>query len=357
LSEAIVPLRPFDEADALDWLRSQPDGRTRLPMSILSQRWGWSRQRTSRRLDAWAKQKLIRRRGKLIAAVDVTAPKAVTLPRRAVAQPIDIAPVPAPIVTPTAAADVALVAHVARAHLSAVDVTAYVAAVALAGAAAWFSIRGMVVLFPGAPISVVGMAAAMESAKLVTAGWLARRWRKTPFTWRAVLAALVAGLAVINAAGVYAQLVAAHVGDRGNLRAAIDTQSATIDAKLESQIHIVADLDRRLNQVDLTIEEAARRGRTKTALAAMDGQKKARLALVGERQREADALAALKTERATVTAKGRQAETEAAPIRYVAELLGVDTDSERAIRWLIALMVLCCDPLAIALTAATSARR
>jgi hypothetical protein len=50
-------------------------------------------------------------------------------------------------------------------------------------------------------------------------------------------------------------------------------------------------------------------------------------------------------------------ETEAAPIKYVAELIGADTDSERAIRWLIALMVLCCDPLAIALTAAASARR
>jgi hypothetical protein len=37
------------------------------------------------------------------------------------------------------------------------------------------------------------------------------------------------------------------------------------------------------------------------------------------------------------------------PIRYVAELIGADTDSERAIQWLIALMVLCCDPLAIAL--------
>lgn len=54
---------------------------------------------------------------------------------------------------------------------------------------------------------------------------------------------------------------------------------------------------------------------------------------------------------------GRRIETEAAPIRYVAELLGTDTDNERAIRWLIALMVLCCDPLAIALTAAASASR
>jgi len=65
----------------------------------------------------------------------------------------------------------------------------------------------------------------------------------------------------------------------------------------------------------------------------------------------------LKTERATLSAKGRQIETEAAPIRYVAELIGPDTDPDQAIRWLIALMVLCCDPLAIALTAAASARR
>jgi hypothetical protein len=63
-----------------------------------------------------------------------------------------------------------------------------------------------------------------------------------------------------------------------------------------------------------------------------------------------------KAERASVAAKGRQIETEAAPIRYVAEFLGADADSERAIRWLIGLIVLCCDPLAITRTAATSAR-
>ena len=41
-------------------------------------------------------------------------------------------------------------------------------------------------------------------------------------------------------------------------------------------------------------------------------------------------------------------------IRYAAEVLGIDLDPEKAIRSLIALMVLCCDPLAIALTAAAS---
>jgi hypothetical protein len=170
-----------------------------------------------------------------------------------------------------------------------------------------------------------------------------------------VLVALVAGLAVINAAGVYAQLVAAHVGDRGAAQSAVEIQDASLAARIEVAAHNVADLDRRLGQIDSAIEEAARRGKTNAALAAIEGQRKARAGLVDERKREAGTLAALQTERAGVAAKGRQMETEAAPIRYVAELVGAGQDDVRAIRWLIALMVLCCDPLAIALTAAASA--
>jgi hypothetical protein len=252
-------------------------------------------------------------------------------------------------------------ASVAGVHVSpkarGIDLGAYVAAIALAGAAAFFSIKGMVVIFPGSPLAVVGMAVAMEGAKLVTAGWLARRWRTTAWVWRGILVALVFGLAVINAAGVYAQLVAAHVGERGAATSRLEAQTADIEAKIDVQAHKVTDLDRRLGQIDTTIEEAAKRGRTKTALDAMEGQKKARGALVDERNREAGTLAALKAERASLSARGKQIETEAAPIRYVADLFGIDTDSERAIRWLIALMVLCCDPLAISITAAASARR
>jgi hypothetical protein len=96
--------------------------------------------------------------------------------------------------------------------------------------------------------------------------------------------------------------------------------------------HAVADLDRRLGQIDSAIEEAARRGRTNTALSAIEGQRRARARLVDERNREAGALAALKIGRAALAAKGRQIETEAAPIRYVAELVGTNTDSERTIR-------------------------
>jgi hypothetical protein len=177
----------------------------------------------------------------------------------------------------------------------------------------------------------------------------------TTWTWRLIILALVCGLFVVNATGVYAQLVAAHIGERGAAQSAIAVRDAALAARIDIQAQTVADLDRRLGQIDSAIEEAAKRGRTTTALTAFAAQRKSREALVEQRRAEASTLADLKAERSALGAKGQQIETEAAPIRYVAELVGAD--SERAIRWLVVLMLMCCDPLAIALTAAASASR
>jgi hypothetical protein len=88
---------------------------------------------------------------------------------------------------------------------------ALVAALALATVAAYFSVTGMAEIFPGAPVAVMVLAATMEAGKLVIAGWLAAHWRRTNWKMRAVMVALVAGLALINAAGVFGKLVEAHV--------------------------------------------------------------------------------------------------------------------------------------------------
>jgi hypothetical protein len=65
--------------------------------------------------------------------------------------------------------------------------------------------------------------------------------------WRLTLVALVVGLAVINASGVYAQLVAAHVGERGAAASRLEERTADLEARIEVAAHAVADLDRRLN--------------------------------------------------------------------------------------------------------------
>jgi hypothetical protein len=231
---------------------------------------------------------------------------------------------------------------------------AYVVAVALAGIAAYFSISGMIVLFPGAPVAIVVMGVVMETAKLVTVAFLAHQWRLLSWLSRLVLVTLVSGLAAINAAGVYSQLVAAHFGDR-SATSAVETEAVSLAAKNELQMQTIADLDRRVSQIDAVIAEMVKRGRTSGALDAINTQRKQREALVGQRRHEAETLAALKSEAGAVAARTRQMEIEAAPIMYVAQLMGATT--EQAIRMLILLMVLTCDPLAVALTAAASRPR
>jgi hypothetical protein len=78
-------------------------------------------------------------------------------------------------------------------------------------------------------------------------------------------------------------------------------------------------------------------------------------ALVTARQKEAEALVSLRAQRAALEGQRQRVEASTGPIRYIAIMAGVDT--ETAVRCLILLMVLCCDPAAIALTVAASRRR
>jgi hypothetical protein len=78
----IALIGPLDETAALDWLRSQPGGRINLPAAELGRRWGWQRQGTGRRLEAWAKAGHVTRHGNIITVADgsVTPPKTVARP-------------------------------------------------------------------------------------------------------------------------------------------------------------------------------------------------------------------------------------------------------------------------------------
>jgi hypothetical protein len=146
---------------------------------------------------------------------------------------------------------------------------------------------------------------------------------------------------------------AAHVGERGAVLSANEMQDAPFAPRIEVEAYAVADLDRR--QIDSTIEEAAECGHTDARPSAIAGQRNACRVLAGERQREAATLADLKAEHATLVAKGRQIESEAAP-SHAAQPIDADTDGEWAIRWFLALMMLCCDPPAKAPTVAAAAR-
>jgi hypothetical protein len=62
-ADNVRPIRPFEEEEAIAWLRAQPGGRTKLSDAELARRWGWNRKRVGRRIKAWGKSGRVTRRG------------------------------------------------------------------------------------------------------------------------------------------------------------------------------------------------------------------------------------------------------------------------------------------------------
>jgi len=150
------PSRPFDEAEALTWLRSRPDGRITASAAELSRQWGWNRMRAGRRLRAWQNAGYIQRNaGEIVVTTSVT-----------------------PAVTE--AAGLPYEANVTRRSMSPVKLAAFIVELVLACVSAAFSIDGLTAIFAGAFWPVIIMGAALEAGKLVAAAWLTENWRSAP---------------------------------------------------------------------------------------------------------------------------------------------------------------------------------
>jgi hypothetical protein len=329
-----VPVRPFAAAEALAWLRSQAGGSVTASAAELGRQWGWNRVRAGRRLKAWQAAGHIRRDGDTIVVIG-GASVAVTAGVTSIVAST----------SPTARRTKPLT----RATL--------LAALALACVSAAFSIDGLTTIFGGAFWPVVTMGVALEAGKLVATAWLTEHWRTAPRPLRLVLLAMIAMLMALNAVGVFGFLTRAHLDHAMASDLALTDQTADIDARLAVQAQAVADLDRRIGQIDAAIEESTRRGRPAGAMTLADQQRHARADLATARQREAHALAAMQIEKAKVDALRKRAEADAGPVRFLAELFGAPaSDLEHTIRLLTLGLVAVLDPLAIALLLAAGVR-
>jgi hypothetical protein len=258
-----------------------------------------------------------------------------------------------PVVSEVPAAPASVAATSERSRVS--RAFAIVTALALAAVAAYFSVAGMAEIFPGDPAAVMVLAGTMEAGKLVIAGWLAAQWRRTNWKLRTVMMALVAGLALINAAGVFGKLVEAHVTVAANSRSGVTERIEALDARVKAQSAAVADLDGRIAQIDRAVDESTRLGRVTRAINIATQQRLTRDGLDTQRQAATATLVGLQAQRAALAGERSRIEASTGPIQYLATMAGVSP--EDAVRWLILLMVLCCDPAAIALTVAAAGAR
>jgi hypothetical protein len=237
-------------------------------------------------------------------------------------------------------------------HASFASVAAYLTAFVLALIAAWFSVRGMIVLFPGDPTSALALGVGLETAKIATVGFVAAWWGRLAWFFRITLVLLACGCEVLNASGVFGQLVIAHLQKGAMAEASFERTDAETSGKIDVAQGRLADLDRQIATIDSVIDSATRNGNPKQTARVRREQEPGRAKLVIDRDKVRQELAAVKTSRSRGSAQHKVDEAETAPVVWAARMVGIDRDPEVIIRGIIALIVICLDPLAIFLMAA-----
>ena len=84
-------------------------------------------------------------------------------------------------------------------------------ALSISGVAIFYSVIGLATIFPGAFVPVVIMGGVLEVGKLITASWLYRNWKFTPFMLKTYLTTAVIILSLITSMGIFGFLSKAHL--------------------------------------------------------------------------------------------------------------------------------------------------
>ena len=208
--------------------------------------------------------------------------------------------------------------------------------IAVATAAAFFSIFGLSQIFAGAFVAVVIMGAALEAGKLVATLLLHTYWQRMSLMLKAYLTSAVFLLMVITSGGVYGFLSAAYQKEQIPLQ--------QVNAKIELLDSEYARKTERLAQMDAIIANINPDYITKR-LEEKNQQATERAELTAR-------VNAIETEKSELV--GRKIDTEAhiGPIIYMAEVF--NKTSNDAANYLIMLLIVVFDPLAVALTISIS---
>ena len=237
-------------------------------------------------------------------------------------------------------------------------------ALALSSVAAWYSIIGLTAIFAGAVIPVIIMGSILEVGKITTTVWLRKYWHRAGFLLKLYLVPAVIALALLTSMGIFGFLSKAHM-DQGITSGDVLSKIAIYDEKIKTEKENIEANRKALKQMDEGVDQVLGRSTTETgaekAVAMRKSQQKERTRLQNEILQSQKSIAELNDARAPIASEVRKVEAEVGPIKYIAALIyGDNTDTntlEAAVRWVIILLVIVFDPLAIALVLAANASK
>ena len=121
------------------------------------------------------------------------------------------------------------------------------AAIAVAGTGAYFSVTGLGVLFSGASTAVIVMASALEFAKLVSASYLEQKWNETTLFLKVYLTSAVFILMLITSAGIFGYLSNAFQQQNIKLQQ-IDREILVFQTKIDQNTAQIEQLSTQINE-------------------------------------------------------------------------------------------------------------
>ena len=240
----------------------------------------------------------------------------------------------------------------------------FLCALALSGAAAFYSIVGLMAIFAAAPIPIAIMGSLLEGSKLVVASWLYRNWKEVPVLLKTYLTSALVILMFLTSMGIFGFLSKAHMdqgvptGDLAAKIALIDEKIAVEKENIDAARKTLTQLDDQVNQTLTRTASATDDTAVSRSVAIRRNQARERLAISNELERSRAAIARLNEEKAPLAAELRKVEAEVGPIKYIAALIYEESASqeilEKAVRWVTILIVAVFDPLAVILLIAAN---
>ena len=224
------------------------------------------------------------------------------------------------------------------------------AAIAVAGTGAYFSVTGLGVLFSGASTAVIVMASALEFAKLVSASYLEQKWNETTLFLKVYLTSAVFILMLITSAGIFGYLSNAFQQQNIKLQQ-IDREILVFQTKIDQNTAQIEQLSTQISESNKNQTTILGKGRVNNRL----------LRSIDNRDRQIgkinDKIAKLQEENAKnneeinkIRLNNLDLEKEVGGFKFVAQAFDVELD--KVVKWFMFLIVFVFDPLAIALVLA-----
>jgi hypothetical protein len=208
------------------------------------------------------------------------------------------------------------------------------------------------------------MGGILEVGKITTTVWLRKYWHRAGWLLKLYLVPAVIALALLTSMGIFGFLSKAHM-EHGISTGDSQAKLSLYDEKIKTQRDNIELARKALTQMDNQVDQRLSRGDSENSAERavqirrqQAGERSKLQKDIGEAQQ---AIQKLNEERAPIAAENRKVEAEVGPIKYIAALIyGDNADNnmlESAVRWVIILLVIVFDPLAIALVLAANASR